>query len=133
MTEWLARVLDHVDDQREEMVTFLADLVRQPSVTGTDVENDAQGRLAEVLEGEGMETDHWQVPLHDVLDAADFPGVEVPRQEAWGLVGRLPGRGEGRSLMLNGHIDVVPPGVVTSWRHRSPRSTPIRRTGTPSP
>ncbi len=122
MTEWLARVLDHVDDQRDEMVAFLADLVRQPSVTGTEVENDAQARFAGVLDDEGMETDHWQVPLCDVLAAEDFPGVEVPRQEAWGLVGRLAGRGGGPSLMLNGHIDVVPPGVAASWRHRSPFS-----------
>jgi acetylornithine deacetylase len=122
MTEWLARVLDHVDDQRDEMVAFLADLVRQPSITGTEVENDAQARFAGVLDDEGMETDHWQVPLCDVLDAEDFPGVEVPREEAWGLVGRLPGRGDGPSLMLNGHIDVVPPGAVASWRHRSPFS-----------
>jgi acetylornithine deacetylase len=32
-----------------------------------------------------------------------------------GLVGRLPGSGGGPCLMLNGHIDVVPPGDLNAW------------------
>ena len=31
------------------------------------------------------------MPLAELLAAPDFPGVEVERDEAWGLVGRLPG------------------------------------------
>ena len=46
---------------------------------------------------------------------AEFPGVEVDRQEAWGLVARLPGTGDGPALMLNGHIDVVPIGDPNAW------------------
>ena len=122
MTDGLARVLDEVDAGCEEMLALLADLVRRPSVTGSAEENDTQARFARVLDDEGLETDHWPVPLRDVLEADDFPGVEVPREEAWGLVGRLPGRGDGPSLMLNGHIDVVPAGPVTTWRDRSPFS-----------
>ena len=120
--DWLGRVLDEVDDGRAEMLALLGDLVRRPSVGGSAEENDTQARFAAVLHDEGMETDHWQVPLPDLLAADDFPGVEVPREEAWGLVGRLPGRGDGPSLMLNGHIDVVPTGPVANWRDRSPFS-----------
>ena len=120
--DWRSRVLSEVDDGRDAMVAFLADLVRQPSVTGTMVENDAQAGFARVLAADGLETDHWQVPLDELLTAADFPGVEVPRQEAWGLVGRLPGRGDGPSLMFNGHIDVVPAGAITAWRDEAPFS-----------
>ena len=35
--------------------------------------------------------------------------MEAARDEAWGLVGSW-GRGEGATLVLNGHVDVVPPG-----------------------
>ena len=55
----------------------------------------------------------------------DFPGMEVPRQEAWGLVGRLPGTGDGPTLMLNGHIDVVPIGDPNAWS-TSPFSGEVR-------
>jgi acetylornithine deacetylase len=88
-----------------------------PSVGGTDAENDAVHHMAGWMGALGLDVDHWRVPLDDLLERPDFPGVEVPRSEAWGVVGRLPGvGGDGaRSLMLNGHVDVVPPGDVHQW------------------
>jgi acetylornithine deacetylase len=41
--------------------------------------------------------------------------MEVDRREAWGLVGRLAGSGDGPTLMLNGHVDVVPTGDGAAW------------------
>ncbi len=59
--------------------------------------------------------DHWSIDLADITSRPDFPGMEVPRREAWGVVGRLPGAGDGAALMLNGHIDVVPTGDPDAW------------------
>jgi len=115
-------VLDAVDDDREAMVDLLAGMVREPSVGGSDEENSAQARLAGTMADDGLEVDHWQVPLAETLARPGFPGVEVDRREAWGLVGRLPGRGDGPSLMLQGHIDVVPAGPDAAWRDASPFS-----------
>jgi acetylornithine deacetylase len=120
--DWKARVLDAVDDSSAELVTFLAELVRMPSVGGTDAENEAQQHLAGAFDRVGLEVDHWRLPLPELLAEPDFPGVEVDRDEAWGLVGRLPGNGGGRSLMWNGHIDVVPPGDAATWTDRDPYS-----------
>jgi acetylornithine deacetylase len=91
-----------------------------PSVTGTDAEHDLTDRLAGMLRVEGLEVDHWQVPLAEVAAHSDFPGMEAPRSEAWGLVGRMAGRGDGPSLMYNGHIDVVPPGDLAAWSRPDP-------------
>ena len=33
------------------------------------------------------------------------------------MVGILEGEGKGRSLILNGHVDTVPPGDTTLWKH----------------
>jgi len=126
MTDWPARVFDHIDGDVDAMIDFLADLVRIPSVTGSDAEHEAQAWLAARLHDEGLEIDHWQIPLADLLSAPDFPGVEAPRTAAWGLVGRLPGRSGGRSLMFNGHVDVVPPGDLNAWSTRDPFSGRIR-------
>ncbi len=115
MTDWRARVLDAVDADASATVAFLAELVRVPSLSGSDAEHDLQARLAAVLRDEGLEVDHWPVPLGETLAAPGFPGMEVPRTEAWGLVGRLAGRGGGPSLMFNGHVDVVPPGDRAAW------------------
>src|SRR3546814_4649080 len=74
--------------------------------------------MAAALTSDGLEVDHWPLPLADLMAAHDFPGSEVERTEAWGLVGRLPGSGDGPSLMLNGHVDVVPEGDLGAWTGR---------------
>jgi acetylornithine deacetylase len=114
-------VLAAVDDCTRELVPWLAELVRCPSVGGTPEENDVQAWLAPQLAGLGLDVDHWQLPLAELSGRADFPGVEVDRTESWGLVGRLAGSdpaagsAPARSLMLNAHVDVVPPGDLDSW------------------
>jgi acetylornithine deacetylase len=124
--DWRARVIEQVDADREAMLGLLSAMVRVPSVSGSDEENSAQAELAAVLDSSGLEVDHWQVPLDATLADPGFPGAEVARSEAWGLVARLPGRGEGASLMLNGHIDVVPAGPSETWRTRQPYSGEVR-------
>jgi acetylornithine deacetylase len=56
------------------------------------------------------------------MDADGFPGAEAARAEAWGLVGRLPGIDDGPTLMLNAHVDVVPPGDLITWTRADPFS-----------
>lgn len=113
--DWRARVLDAVDADQPAMVGLLAELVAIPSVSGTAEENTGQARMHRLLLAAGLDVDYWPVPLAETLAAPDFPGCEVPRSEAWGLVGRLAGDGSGPALLFNGHIDVVPPGNLAAW------------------
>jgi acetylornithine deacetylase len=115
MTDWAARLLAEVDERLPETFRLLAELVRIPSVSGTDPEHEIQARLARELAGSGLEVDHWRIPLDELLAEPAFPGVEVERHEAWGLVGRLPGTCGGDSLLLNAHVDVVPIGNPAAW------------------
>jgi acetylornithine deacetylase len=94
---------------------LLAELVRIPSVGGSPEETYVQERLAGWMRAAGLEVDHWPIDLDEVTGRPDFPGMEAPRTRAWGLVGRLPGTGGGRSLMFNAHVDVVPPGEPSAW------------------
>jgi acetylornithine deacetylase len=121
-TDWLARVLDEVDADEAAMVEAASDLVGVPSVSGSDAEHEVQAVVADDLARDGLEIDHWALPLDALAADPRFPGVEVPRREAWGVVGRLPGRGDGASLLLEGHIDVVPPGDLDAWSHPDPFS-----------
>ena len=106
----LADVLDAVDGLTTDMVRLIGEVVRIPSVSGTDAENDAQAFLAGVLRRAGWDVDHWRIDLDELVGHPDFPGMEVPRDEAWGLVGRHAGTGDGATLRVNGHSDVVPGG-----------------------
>jgi len=115
MSDHVAAVLDVVDGLQPQMMRLVADVVRIPSISGTDAENDAQAFTAGVFERAGLDVDHWRIDLDDIRSDPEFPGMEVERNEAWGLVGRRPGTGDGATLMLNGHIDVVPTGDPDAW------------------
>lgn len=86
---------------------FLCDLIRFPSLPGQEGEalEYAARRFAEVAEVS-------RVPLSNALredeDYSDpVPGIEYDGR--WNLRLRVPGSGGGRALLLNTHIDVVPP------------------------
>jgi acetylornithine deacetylase len=108
--------LDALRHARDEATGTLLDLIRIPSVGGTDAEIEIVHHVAGLLRAEGVELDLWRIPVADLAARPDFPGMEVARDEAWGLVARLPGADpDAPSLMLNGHLDVVPPGERSTW------------------
>lgn len=114
------RILTGLARDQAAMTDLLVRLVRIPSLGGRHEEVAIQTVLAEWLLNEGLEVDHWRLPLTELVDHPDFPGAEVDRDEAWGVVGRLPGAGGGRTLMLNGHVDVVPADDLPDWTKCAP-------------
>ena len=94
----------------------LAELIAIPSVTGTAGEADAHRWVAARLEALGCAVDHWQVDLDATTSDPEFPGMEAPREEAWGTVGVLGGDiTDEAAVAFQGHIDVVPPGDLSLW------------------
>ena len=79
----------------------------------TGDESEAQRHVAKIMKGIGLETDVWEIDIPEVRKHPDF-SMGVDRKEGLGVVGCLCA-GEGRSLILNGHIDVVSPGDETNW------------------
>lgn len=118
LTSAEARALDAVD--RDAIVADLVELIAVPSVGGTDAEVDIQHLLAPRLDRLGMDVDLWSMDLPALAGEPGFPGAEVDRAEAWGLVGTRPGTGPDAAarpaLVLQGHVDVVPAGDLTRWR-----------------
>ncbi|MEP6696533.1 MAG: ArgE/DapE family deacylase [Pseudonocardiales bacterium] len=95
----------------EDLLRELQAMLLLPSLTGTAAESEAQHRVQSRLAAVGMDTDLWSIDLPVTTADPEFPGMEAPREEAWGLVGTW-GGGAGPTVVLNGHIDVVPPGQV---------------------
>ena len=106
------RVADAVD--ADGLVRAVQALVRIPSWNGN--ETQAQDAMAALMRDAGLEVDRWDIDL-DQVRAHPACSTEIPRDEAVGLVGTLPGSGGGRDLILNGHVDVVPPGDEALWTH----------------
>lgn len=115
-----ARVLDAID--LDGLVAYICDLVAVPSLDGTPEENAAQEHVAGQLARCGLAVDQWEI---DLAQAYAHPqcSYEVERPRALGVVGTLPGSGGGRSLLFNGHVDVVPAGDAANWRFPPWRGT----------
>jgi acetylornithine deacetylase len=99
-------------------VRLAQELVRIPSITGD--ERAAQNRVLAAMEDAGLEVDCFEADLNQLKAHPRFPGMEVDRMEAVLVAGTLGQKGE-RSLILNGHVDVVPTGDRGAW-HASPWS-----------
>lgn len=119
LTDLESRVLDAIDDAA--VVADLRTLTETPSVDGTDAESDIQGWMAGRLQRLGMDVDHWRIDIEALAKDPDFPGMEVERSEAYGVVGVSDSLDGGvPALILNGHLDVVPPGDLSSWPFGDP-------------
>ncbi|WP_055714793.1 ArgE/DapE family deacylase [Streptomyces torulosus] len=108
-----AAALAAVDE--EAIAGTLLELIAIPSVTGSPAESEAQHHLAGRLDQLGLDVDLWSMDLPALLAHPGFPGAEAPRDEAWGLVGSTQDGGDGPTLILQGHVDVVPPGDLGQW------------------
>jgi acetylornithine deacetylase len=109
-----SRVLSAVDE--DWVVDRLSRLIAIPSVDGTDAEIEVQHVLADWLRELDCDVDAWQVDLDEAATAVDAPGQEVPRSEAWGVVGTVPAAEDGTpALVFSAHTDVVPPGDLSLW------------------
>jgi acetylornithine deacetylase len=107
------RALAAID--RAAVVSYLAELLSVPSISGTDAECDVQHLLAKDLHALGLDVDLWCMDVPELTAADGFPGAEAERTEAWGLVGTHAGETDVAALVLQGHVDVVPPGDLTHW------------------
>jgi acetylornithine deacetylase len=106
----------------EACVKLAQELVRIPSVTGD--ERAVQNRVALALDQAGLNVEQFEADLNQLKAHPRFPGMEVDRTEAVLVAGTLGTKGD-RSLILNGHVDVVPVGDRNAW-HSSPWSGHIQ-------
>ncbi len=105
------RAAEAVDAGR--LFALLADLIAIESVA--NCETPAQERVAAEMRAIGLETDVWEIDFERLRRHPAYT-ADVQRHEGLGVVGTM-GRGEGRTLILNGHVDVVPAGELERWTH----------------
>ena len=105
MHEIEQRVLAAIDI--DGMLAYLSELVAIPSLTGQETE--AQEHVATQMKKCGLEVDRWELDF-DALSQHSAFSVEVDREHGLGVVGVMGQEAGGRSLIFNGHVDVVPPG-----------------------
>jgi acetylornithine deacetylase len=102
-----------VERRRDQVVRLCSDLISIPSRTGE--EQAVQEFVAAYLKHIGLSVDMWE-PKSDEL--VRHPAY-VPTGETFEarpvVVGTWKGAGRGRSLLINGHVDVVTEEPVARW------------------
>ncbi len=113
------RIVEAIGRRRDELVALASDLIgfdttaREVADPPRD-EVALQEYLASRLRAVGAEVDLWEPTPEDVASSPLVPpGLRFDGRPQ--LAARIPGRGGGRSLLLNGHIDVVSAEPRTRW------------------
>lgn len=96
------------------LVSTLADLVAIPSLSAQ--EEPAQRSVAETLTVAGATVEMFPLDV-DALRAHPAFSAEYERPAPSGVRGALGDGRNGRTLVLNGHTDVVPPGNKDEWTY----------------
>ena len=119
------KLLKIIDQNQNEIVACLQKLINYKTITpqdddvarGDDYKN-LQKYITSIIKDIGFEVDTWEV---DASKLPTFPGSGVKQDRDLSnmpvVAGKLKGKGLGKSLILNGHYDVVPPGLRKNWKY----------------
>ena len=103
-----------IDELTPDSIKLLQDLIRIPSITGN--ETKAQLFFADRLRELNLDVDCWNPERKDLQAHPAFSDDGLTLENRPVVVGHLRGKdSNARSLILNGHMDVVPPGEESAW------------------
>jgi acetylornithine deacetylase len=117
------KVIDWIDAHSEEIIYFLQELIKVPSVNpwfldqeGPSYEKEVQDLIAGRLKKLGAQVEQWEPDVQALAAYRGRPGyypdhvfIGRPNQ-----VALFKGTGGGRSILLTGHVDVVK--AASGWK-----------------
>jgi acetylornithine deacetylase len=109
------KVLKAIDRNKDLMFEDLAEIVRIPSVVGS--EGKAQEWVLGKMRSIGLEVQTFEANKHELMKHPSYVKVDWPYEGRPNVIGILKGNPKAKSLILNGHIDVVSPEPVDQWTH----------------
>jgi acetylornithine deacetylase len=108
-----AKVLSEIDANKEGAIAFLQRMVSIPSVTGDEAA--IQKFISDHMKSIGLSVDMWETNWEELKKHPGHRPVDRGYEGRPNIVGTLKGTGGGRSLLLNGHTDVIPVGKGEGW------------------
>jgi len=111
-------ITNTIDDKRQEIIKFAQKLVQIPSVVGK--EGPIQKFIEKKLESLGLEVDVFEIDVKELSKHPFFINLEdygISYEDRPNVVGKLRGKGGGRSLILMGHVDTVPVETPSAWTY----------------
>jgi acetylornithine deacetylase len=120
------RILDAVDANFDRQLATTRDFVAIPSIRGAEA--PCQDMIGDLLRERGYEVDDWHIDVGELTDLPGFGPIEHDFTKARTVVGTYrPANNAGKSLILQGHCDVVPSGPLDMWE--TPPFSPLVRDG----
>src|SRR5882724_1673890 len=120
------KILDAVDAGFDAQLATTRDFVAIPSTRGA--EGPCQDMIGDLLRQRGYEVDDWHIDVEDLKDLRGFGPIEHDFSRARTVVGTYrPANNAGKSLILQGHCDVVPVGPLDMWE--TPPFSPVVKDG----
>ncbi|MGG1660384.1 peptidase [Brevibacillus sp. NRS-1366] len=113
MANWQALIREQLEKDREQATLLLQEWVQSPSVQGE--ERSIQESIASRLAQMGLAVDLWVMEGEELLAHPYFVSPRDVFDASPNVVGVWKGQGAGRSMILNGHVDVVPAGDRAQW------------------
>jgi len=114
---WL-RLSKAIESRQSMAVELIQEMVKRPS---HEKEWEVQQYISNWFGKRGIKTDLWEPDIHELRKHPAFVPVEYDYSGRPNQVVMLTGKGGGRSLSLNGHVDVVPVDPAI-WKHGGPWS-----------
>jgi acetylornithine deacetylase len=108
-------VSEQVENSRDELIALTQQLVRIPSVVGD--EGEAQQYVERLYRDLGLGVDVFEADRRELEQHPAYIKVDWPYAGRPNVVGKLAGDPSAKSLILNGHIDVVSPEPASAWTH----------------
>lgn len=109
----MAEIKQWLEENRDKGIQLLQKLVQARSTQGN--ESEVQKLVVSELERMGLEVDVWEPGSEELTENPYFASRRTEFSGSPNVVGVLKGKGEGRSIILNGHVDVVPEGDLNKW------------------
>ncbi len=107
------KIIDKIDASKDEAIDLLRKMVAIPSVTGDEAA--IQEFVSSYMKKVGLEVDMWDTDWEELKKHPGYRPVDRGYEGRPNIVGTLKGTGGGRSLLLNGHTDVIPVGNGEGW------------------
>ena len=123
MTDIKNQIDSAVDAAWEEIVSFIQTSVQSPSLANN--EGPVQELVQNKLDSLGLITRRIPVIFDAIKDHPAFCDDGFSPNTRVNVIGQWNNDGGGKSLILNGHVDVVPTGSEELW-HESPWSGSIK-------
>ena len=112
MPEYQSKIDESLNAARDDIIYFIQTLVQSPSLAND--EGPVQNIIFEKLNQLGLATKKVPVHFDAIQDHPAFCDDGFSPDTRTNVVGHWK-NGQGRSLILNGHVDVVPTGAVALW------------------